>query len=64
MEPESHVRRLEYGCQLDANGRSQWASRYCDVRSLEYDQRLDLRGYRGQWDHLYFSRDESLYRHG
>ena len=64
MESESDVGRLEYGYQLDANDRSQWASRYCDIPSFEYNQCLDLGGYRGQWDHLYFSRDESLYRHG
>ena len=63
MGPQSHLGRLEYGCQLDANDCSQWASGYCDVRSFEYDQCLHLGEYRGQRHYIYPGRDEYLYYH-
>ena len=63
MESESHVRRLEYNYQLDANDCSQWDSGHGNIRSFEYDQYLDFERHRGQWHHLHLSRHESLYRH-
>ena len=53
MGSRSHLGRLEYGCQLDANGGSQWASGYCDFRSFEYHRCLDLGEYRGQRHHVH-----------
>jgi hypothetical protein len=61
MGSRSRLGRLEYGCQLDANDCSQWASGYSDFRSFEYHQCLHLGKYGGQHHHLHPCRHESLH---
>src|SRR5690349_6564369 len=47
MGSRSHLGRLEYGRQLDAEWSAQRPSGYCDVRSFQYNRCLDFREHGG-----------------